>query len=257
MTRRAFTLIELLVVIALIAILAAILFPVFAQAKAAAKKTQCLSNLKQLDLAFLMYEDDADDAFPNTGDIGLWGGQRFRWPLMPYMALALQKNGTAGNYTSASGAQSPLLYCPMDDTKGSYDGTSYAYPAAFYVPNDLLQQMTLRKLYGLDTTVAPLTAFATFTSTDVQYPSSKVLVFEWTNAHNTEGVLTGPWGWKAGDKATVYGWQPGPYRWYGSRNLAFVDGHAKYRAAKSMTASHLDTPDPNLTVDGVAGTDLR
>jgi prepilin-type N-terminal cleavage/methylation domain-containing protein/prepilin-type processing-associated H-X9-DG protein len=60
-TKRAFTLIELLVVIAIIAILAAILFPVFAQAKEAAKKTSCLSNLKQISLATIMYSNDYDD----------------------------------------------------------------------------------------------------------------------------------------------------------------------------------------------------
>ncbi len=59
--RRAFTLIELLVVIAIIAILAAILFPVFAQAKEAAKKTQCLSSIKQLGTSFNIYSSDADD----------------------------------------------------------------------------------------------------------------------------------------------------------------------------------------------------
>ena len=64
---RAFTLIELLVVIAIIAILAAILFPVFAQAKEAAKKTQCLSNLKQIGLGATMYATDSDDLLPATG----------------------------------------------------------------------------------------------------------------------------------------------------------------------------------------------
>jgi len=62
--RRAFTLIELLVVIAIIAILAAILFPVFAQAKLAAKATSCLSNLRQLNTSFVMYQGDNDDQFP-------------------------------------------------------------------------------------------------------------------------------------------------------------------------------------------------
>ncbi len=76
--RRAFTLIELLVVIAIIAILAAILFPVFAQAKAAAKKTVSLSNTKQLSLAQLMYCNDNDDVFPSSwlkgfpGDFNFW-----------------------------------------------------------------------------------------------------------------------------------------------------------------------------------------
>jgi prepilin-type N-terminal cleavage/methylation domain-containing protein len=62
--KRAFTLIELLVVIAIIAILAAILFPVFAQAKVQAKKTADLSNLKQSGVAFLIYTNDGDDLFP-------------------------------------------------------------------------------------------------------------------------------------------------------------------------------------------------
>lgn len=71
-SRRAFTLIELLVVIAIIAILAAILFPVFAQAKEAAKKTQAISNFKQTGTSMAMYMGDYDDAHPlsNSGSIG-------------------------------------------------------------------------------------------------------------------------------------------------------------------------------------------
>src|SRR4051812_3264297 len=84
MNRRlnAFTLIELLVVIAIIAILAAILFPVFAQAKNAAKKATCISNLKQLSLAVLMYANDYDDNIvgytflgPGGFDVAHWYGK--------------------------------------------------------------------------------------------------------------------------------------------------------------------------------------
>jgi prepilin-type N-terminal cleavage/methylation domain-containing protein/prepilin-type processing-associated H-X9-DG protein len=64
MQRKAFTLIELLVVIAIIAILAAILFPVFAQAKAAAKTAVCVSNVKQIALGAYLYMGDYDDTFP-------------------------------------------------------------------------------------------------------------------------------------------------------------------------------------------------
>lgn len=66
--QKAFTLIELLVVIAIIAILAAILFPVFAQAKKAAKKASDLSNIKQIDLAGLMYANDFDDVLVQNGE---------------------------------------------------------------------------------------------------------------------------------------------------------------------------------------------
>jgi len=65
MKRRGFTLIELLVVIAIISILASILFPTFAQAREAARKTSCTSNLKQLGMAMMMYANDADGTFPD------------------------------------------------------------------------------------------------------------------------------------------------------------------------------------------------
>jgi len=93
MNRKAFTLIELLVVIAIIAILAAILFPVFAQAKAAAKKTAALSNTKQVALAGIMYSGDADDALvlSMSGSYSAIGGpanahsNTWVWLTQPYI----------------------------------------------------------------------------------------------------------------------------------------------------------------------------
>ncbi len=86
--RKAFTLIELLVVIAIIAILAAILFPVFAQAKNAAKKTQDLSNMKQMGTGTQLYLGDSDDVYgqayyykDNAGDTGgYWHWTATHWP---------------------------------------------------------------------------------------------------------------------------------------------------------------------------------
>ncbi len=79
--RKGFTLIELLVVIAIIAILAAILFPVFAQAKLAAKKTQDLSNMKQIGTGLMIYLSDNDDVFPISSSDTLPYSQAnsFRW----------------------------------------------------------------------------------------------------------------------------------------------------------------------------------
>jgi prepilin-type N-terminal cleavage/methylation domain-containing protein/prepilin-type processing-associated H-X9-DG protein len=85
----AFTLIELLVVIAIIAILAAILFPVFAQAREKARQTSCLSNLKQYVLANLMYVQDFDETFPMSSYLNMASPSpcvaTFYWAVNPYV----------------------------------------------------------------------------------------------------------------------------------------------------------------------------
>jgi len=109
MKQKAFTLIELLVVIAIIAILAAILFPVFAQAKAAAKKTQDLSNVKQTALAAVMYSGDSDDMFVSNGE-GMLPSNAGDWStLQPYTG---QSDFNGNPYGAGAGgnppAQAPL-----------------------------------------------------------------------------------------------------------------------------------------------------
>jgi prepilin-type N-terminal cleavage/methylation domain-containing protein len=249
--KRAFTLLELLVVIAIIAILAAILFPVFAQAKEAAKKTTCASNLKQMGIAMFLYQSDHDDAYPNTSESNLWIGRKYRWPLMPYMALAMKQNGSALRATSSSA----LLYCPSDTSKTIFDDTSYAYAATFYRPYEVLRTLNLQQINSaLGCTGVNVNTCVTYSGGVVQSPSTKVLLFEWVNAHRYEGRPAGPWG---NGNYSVPGWQTGADRWQGSRNLEFADGHVKFIAARAMVASHLDTPDPNVTPEGLAGSDLK
>jgi prepilin-type N-terminal cleavage/methylation domain-containing protein/prepilin-type processing-associated H-X9-DG protein len=118
-SRRGFTLIELLVVIAIIAILAAILFPVFAQAREAARKTQCLSNLRQQGTALQMYAQDFDELLPQgTRTIN---GQAWRWMHQTYPYV---KN--AGVYKCPSnpmpaGGWNPAAY----GNAGSYGYNSF------------------------------------------------------------------------------------------------------------------------------------
>ncbi len=103
--RRAFTLIELLVVIAIIAILAAILFPVFAQATEKARATQCLSNMKQLGMALMQYVQDYDETYPYyAGPVTAQRPELYIWSIFqPYV-----KNGQ-------------VLRCPSDPTPLEWD----------------------------------------------------------------------------------------------------------------------------------------
>ena len=114
-TRRGFTLIELLVVIAIIAILAAILFPVFQKVLENARRTSCLSNMKQIGIAAIQYTQDYDELYPcglvdvdGTGHYGRgWAGQIYSY-VKSAGAYKCPDDSTAP-YVAASGAIAPVL----------------------------------------------------------------------------------------------------------------------------------------------------
>jgi len=119
---KAFTLIELLVVIAIIAILAAILFPVFAQAREKARQTACLSNMKQIGIGMAMYTQDFDECFPggynSYGNGSGWAGQVY--PYVKSNAVFLCPDDVTPGDVCSYGYNSNMMYLP--------GGTAPGYP---------------------------------------------------------------------------------------------------------------------------------
>ncbi|WP_309714673.1 DUF1559 domain-containing protein [Armatimonas sp.] len=109
--RSAFTLIELLVVIAIIAILAAILFPVFAQARSKARQIACVSNMKQMGTAIMMYVQDYDETYPMSNyrhtEAGVTANRAWQFLVEPYV-----KGGFTDVNVNRTGVKRSLFFCP-------------------------------------------------------------------------------------------------------------------------------------------------
>jgi prepilin-type N-terminal cleavage/methylation domain-containing protein/prepilin-type processing-associated H-X9-DG protein len=200
--RRAFTLIELLVVIAIIAILAAILFPVFAQARESARKTQCLSNCKQMALGIAMYTQDNDETLPAASrNIG---GQIWRWMHQTYPYV---KN--AGIYKCPS--SSLLLWDPTDHTNTANNAGTYGYNALMMNDDSLaLFQKPAETIMVVDTPGGT-------NNNNNRFRARPDLPDASTGAPwNVNG--TNPWPQQQSRVA---------YRHQNQANVAFLDGHAK------------------------------
>lgn len=249
----AFTLIELLVVIAIIAILAAILFPVFAQAKAAGKKAVCLSNLKELGTAFFMYGADNDDtlpapitnkggATPPTWVIGTSGGTLFndRGGIYPYVKQ--RGNGGSQNIFACPNATAAPQGTPISAT---------APPGQNYVMNQYLQVNWGGFYHPTPARNAIVKAtddtdgnYSAFSMSGPEAPADLILLFEAAQEHAPGQVFDGsvnrygtPFYQGFGSTPPCQSYvndeggnvpclQPADYH-MGFSNFVFIDGHVK------------------------------
>jgi prepilin-type N-terminal cleavage/methylation domain-containing protein/prepilin-type processing-associated H-X9-DG protein len=208
MKSKAFTLIELLVVIAIIAILAAILFPVFAQAKAAAKKTACLSNMKQLATASYLYNADFEDTFPLAD---LWEAG-FGNPL-GFMDPAAPQNAGRGIYPYSKNMG--MMQCPST-VKNTEFGRDYS--------NDP----------GAGNTSYMYNAGVASRSNTQSDNVANLIVWQETPT-NGRTLWSQPWLWDGtygnGADANFIGITHEK----NAGNYAFADGHAKYQKRVAVT----------------------
>ena len=233
---QGFTLIELLVVIAIIAILAAILFPVFAQAREKARQTSCLSNLKQIGLAFVQYVQDYDEVTPyvcvtssgaSCGGSGQNWGTSPGWTLNPYMKSTAVWRCPSDTVNSG----------PVPDEKssgnylGGYGNVSYAYNQYYfgYCHQGLTQCATLfGPVYSdpiqLSQISAPANVAAFFGSWSTNDPD--IVAYEWWNWNKIEGFIADKQFWDT----------PGPKGHNNGGNVAFADGHVKWLPGTYITS---------------------
>lgn len=214
---RGFTLIELLVVIAIIAILAAILFPVFAQAKAAAKKTACLSNTKQIGIALYMYLTDFDDSlpmanYPNPGSGYTGPYTQFTWGDGPGVSQPVWADLLAPYAKNVS-----IFSCTTDDGTPRTATTQQPFPSN--VP-----RLSYALNYYFYSLPGGIRLFNTGggSITNLNDPAGKIFIVETAPNPNV--------GTKYGQVAEIV--NPGRYwgfeRHLSGANYVMADTHAKY-----------------------------
>jgi prepilin-type N-terminal cleavage/methylation domain-containing protein/prepilin-type processing-associated H-X9-DG protein len=216
-TAHGFTLIELLVAVAIIAILAAFLFPVFAQAREKARQTHCASNLRQAAIALSMYVQDNDETFPLVGYPNVESGPpcfySFAYSLMPYQRSTdiwhcLTNPGAWDAYKAfLNGLGMPLC------TVAGFQLRDFSY----------VVNTSVLKFPGGPPAVAPVTRLA-----EIEYPAETSVIYD--------GILAaqgGPCGF--GDELV-------DARHHGTVNVAWADGHARIVKAQrsSQTCTGMD-----------------
>lgn len=234
-TRRlSFTLIELLVVIAIIAILAAILFPVFAQARAKARQTACLSNQKQLGTAIMMYVQDYDETFPMSGYSAAPAAGNVGWYFIvnPYVKAAVPTSMALSTNQSVS-----VFTCP--DFQATPYASAFNTPIRSYALNRNITGGFDRNLPVTDH--GPAKALAA-----LETPASQILLGEaaggcvWTQGNDDPTLL--PSLAAAFQNCNRY-YVLGRGRHNQGSVYLFGDGHAKW--FKAPVPGYTDTGNPN------------
>jgi prepilin-type N-terminal cleavage/methylation domain-containing protein/prepilin-type processing-associated H-X9-DG protein len=278
MRRKGFTLIELLVVIAINAILAAILFPVFAKAREKARQASCLSNIKQMALGMLMYKDDYDQTWPISNFPAMQSGvyqmpgsiqyksndgtsQYFMWftVIYPY-----QKSKNIVNCPS-QGIESNDPGCMAESIDGplTIDKWCYTVGTPFVSDDDSLYDTHSQGKLGKKTDDCGF-CYSPFVSQQWIMQTPKIATTGANGAFangylpTTDAMILLPdtkfIGW---DTDTPYSWQINwtspsernfgvACRHSGGANFAFADGHAKWLKAESLGIP----PTDQFPVDG-------
>jgi prepilin-type N-terminal cleavage/methylation domain-containing protein/prepilin-type processing-associated H-X9-DG protein len=222
--RDGFTLIELLVVIAIIAILAAILFPIYARAKQKAQQTMCLSNIKQLGIAMISYASDWDGAFPYCG--GTKSGKPLDW----WNASWVKTYNSFDIHVDEGGLwqyvrDRKVFTCPLDIRRRRSDGSFFPLS---YIMNDAVS------LYSQDAIKSPAFVILLVEEDDKSLGGDGANDGRFVprgdaipdDAWDPKSELTG------GPNDKVAGTLSERHMWGG--NYFYVDGHAKWHGPRGI-----------------------
>ncbi len=266
---KAFTLIELLVVIAIIAILAAILFPVFARARENARRSSCMSNLKQIGIGVIQYAQDFDEKYPagrmvgGTNKAGAGRGAGWAGPITPYLKSEQVFSCPSDTKVPNTNAQISYAYnqaitFPITNT---WSGPSIA---AFRATSRTILLFEVTDQTWAIATDGPTSAFSPGGN---GYKTNGNLASD--NGNNSAGVTVPTavkyaTGFMSASEATVA--VPGLYdaptgRHLDTSNFLFADGHVKSLRGEAVCAG-LAAPNSNSAASGnkppynAAGTDV-
>jgi prepilin-type N-terminal cleavage/methylation domain-containing protein/prepilin-type processing-associated H-X9-DG protein len=257
--QAGFTLIELLVVIAIIAILAALLLPVLAKAKSKAQQTACLNNLKQLQLAFVMYCDDNTDKLPNNGKRTAISSPTYpNWcngdMSVPTEAtnIALIQVGQLYSYNKSVG----IYHCPADVLPDNRSTPAITTRVRTYSINSYMNSTPADDIYSSHAGGTAGIYHVNVKSGDIRHPSpSQAMVFV---EEAQFGIDDGMFGFSPSGlpgAAPVNIWYNIPAMVHRGSNFAFADNHVEFRRWRDSSTLNI----PNITYNdpGPSYSDLR